>query len=105
MKDLKVIEINKRGDRIRLVRRENDGTCDLLAFAWMDRERTYFICSESNILERLPNIRSRRRQESEKLNTEPENLTLVIDQSKACELHYTSCAMVDHHNCCRMVDL
>ena len=52
----------------------------------MDREQRCFICSGSNMLEDLPNIRQRFRQENEKSNAEPEHLTLVIDQPKACEL-------------------
>ena len=76
------------------------GECDLLAFSWMDRERRYFICSGSNMSESLPNIRQRLRQEDKEPNADPERLTLVIDQPKACELYYACCAMVDRHNRC-----
>ena len=55
--------------------------------------------------EGLPNIRQRLRQEDEEPNAEPERLTLVIDQPKACELYYACCAMVDRHNRCRQADL
>ena len=42
---LQSIELQKRGDRVGLVRRkkEGEGDCDLLAFAWMNIERRYFI--------------------------------------------------------------
>ena len=79
--------------------------CDILAFAWIDRERRYFICSGSNMSEGLPNIRQRLRQEDVDPNAEPELLTLVIDQSKTCELYYACCIMVDRHNRCRQADL
>ena len=69
------------------------------------RERRYCICSGSNISEGLTNISSRFRQESEKPNTEPESLTLLIDQPKSCELYYDCCMMVDRHNRCRQTDL
>ena len=38
MKHFQAIELQKRGDRVGLVRRKNEGEgeCDLLAFAWMD---------------------------------------------------------------------
>ena len=55
--------------------------------------------------EGLPNIRQRLRQEDEEPNTEPERLTLVIDQIKTCELYYACCAMVDRHNRFRQADL
>ena len=73
MKHFQAIELQKRGDRVGLVRRKKDGEgeCDLLAFAWMDRERRYFICSGSNMSEGLPNIRQRLRQEDEEPNAEP----------------------------------
>ena len=51
--------------------------------------------------EGLPNIR----QEDEESNAEPERLTLVIDQPKACELYYACCTMVDRHNRCRQATL
>ena len=96
------IELKKGRDRVGLVRRKKlgEGECDLLAFAWIDRERRYFICSGSNMSGGLPNTRQRLRQEVEEPNTEPELLTLVIDQPKECELYYACCTMVDRHNRC-----
>ena len=39
LKNLQSIELQKRGDRVGLVRRkkEGEGVCDILAFVWMDR--------------------------------------------------------------------
>ena len=105
MKNLQSIELEKRGDRVGLVRRKEEGDCDLLAFAWMDRERRYFICSGSNMSDGEPNIRQKFRQEDEEDNAEPNNITLIIEQPKACELYYSYCAMVDRHNRCRQKDL
>ena len=42
---------------------------------------------------------------NEELNTEPEQLPLVIDQPKACELYYVCCVMVNRHSRCRQADL
>ena len=53
----------------------------------MDRERRYFICSDFSMLDGEPNIRRRLRQESEQINADPDNITLIIDQPKACELY------------------
>ena len=41
MEYLKSIEMEKRGDRVRLVRRKVEGDRDLLVFTWMDHERRY----------------------------------------------------------------
>ena len=101
MKHLKSIGIQKRGDRVCLVIRENEGYCDLLVFAWMDRERKYFICFGSNLSEGLPNIRSRPWQENEEPNAEAENLTLMIDQPNICDLYYGCYDMVNRNNHCR----
>ena len=86
LKHFQSIELEKKGDRVGLVRRkkEGEGECALLAFAWMDRERRYFICSGSNMSEGEPNIRQRLRQEDEEPNAEPEHVKLVIDQPKVC---------------------
>ena len=94
LKHIQYIKLEKRGDRVALVRRkkEGEGEIDLLAFAWMDRERRYFICSGSKMSEGEPNIRQRLQQEDEESNAEPERLTLVIDQPKAHELYYACCA-------------
>ena len=98
MKYLHVIESEKRGDKVVLVRRKEEDDCDLLAFAWIYREKRYFICSGSNISDGELNIRRRLRQESGEIIAELESLTMVIDQPKAYELYYTCCAMVDRHN-------
>ena len=105
MNHLKSIGIQKRGDRVCLVIRENEGYCDLLVFAWMDRERKYFICFGSNLSEGLPNIRSRLPQEIEEPDAKPKSLTLVTDQPQACKLYYNWCVVVDRHNRCRQIDL
>ena len=77
----------------------------MLVFTWMDRERRYFVCSVSSMLDEEPNIRRKLRQESEKINTEQESLNLFINQPKACELYYTCCAMVDRYNRCTHANL
>ena len=47
LKHFQSMELQKREDRIRLVRRkkEGEGEGDLLVFTWMDRERIYLIVS------------------------------------------------------------
>ena len=43
-------ELEKRGDRYRLVKRKTSPYgCDLLAYVWMDQYRRYFIASGSSI--------------------------------------------------------
>ena len=101
MKYIQSIVLQKRGDKVGLVRRKEGSDCDLLAFTWTDRERMYFICLDSSMSDGEPNIRRRLRQESEEVNAEPYNITLIIDQLKACELYYNYCAMINRHNHCR----
>ena len=103
MKHMQAIELQKRRNRVGLVRRKEEGDCGILVFALIDRERRYFICSESNMSDGKPNVRRRLRlrQESEDLDAERDSITLIIDQSKACELYYTYCTMDDRHNRCR----
>ena len=38
MKYLQAIELQKRGDRVGLVRKKEDSDCDSLKFAWIDRK-------------------------------------------------------------------
>ena len=84
MKYLQAIELQKRGDRVGLVRRKKEGDCDSLEFSWIDRERRYFICSGSNMSDGEPNVKRRLRQESEEPNAELDSITLIIYQLKAC---------------------
>jgi len=69
---------------------------------WIENGDTLFVPAQS---ECLPNIRQRLYQEDEEPNSEPELLTLVIDQPKACELYYACYVMVDRYNRCRQADL
>lgn len=57
MTNLQTIEVQKRVDRVGLVRRKDEGNCDLLSFAWMDRKRRYLICSSFSMSDEEPNIR------------------------------------------------
>lgn len=41
MKHLQAIELQKKGDRVGLVMKKENGDCDLLVFVWMDRKRRY----------------------------------------------------------------
>ena len=77
-----------------LVRRKEESYCDVLAFSWMDCERSFFICSDYNRMDGEPNIKRSLRQENEELNAESDSITLIIDQPKACEVYYTCCALV-----------
>ena len=77
----------------------------MLEFTWMYRERRDFIYSSSSTSDGEPNIRRSLRQESEEVNAEPDNITLIIDQPKTCEYYYNYCSMVDHHIRCRQADL
>ena len=62
MKHVQSIELQKRGNRVGLVRRKEEDDCELLVFTWMDCERRYLIFSGSSMSDGEPNIRRRFKQ-------------------------------------------
>ena len=92
------VELQDRGDRKGLVTRGDGGQPSLLAFVWMDRQRRYFISTASSLDAGAPYSRLRWRQVDESPNAEPTRVELTVPQSKAAEIYYDACAMVDRHN-------
>eukprot|EP00977_Amphora_coffeiformis_P024562 scaffold16228_cov210-Amphora_coffeaeformis.AAC.1 len=85
-----------------------DGTSadpDLLAFAWVDRNRRYFISLVSNLQEAAPIQRQRLRQVDTKEDATPEKVHLTIRQPIASKLYYDNCGCIDQHNRVRQADL
>eukprot|EP00977_Amphora_coffeiformis_P016005 scaffold4849_cov153-Amphora_coffeaeformis.AAC.1 len=77
----------------------------ILAFAWVDRNRRYFISSVSNLWEVAPIERHRMRQVDLAPNAEPERVYLSIRQPNASKLYYDNCGRIDQHNRVRQADL
>ena len=78
---------------------------DLVAFAWVDRDRRYFISSHSNLREAPPLQRMRWRQLNPDTNEEPVRQTISIKQPTCSKRYYERCGMIDHHNRTRQDDL
>ena len=98
MQYLTGIELHNRGDRHGLLALDESGMPTLLAYVWMDRDRRYFITNTSSLEAGAPYERVRWRQISDEANAEPERVELTVPQPVACEIYYSTCGKVDHHN-------
>lgn len=78
---------------------------DLTAFAWVDRDRRYFISTHSNLREAVPLQRTRWRQLNPDTNEEPVRQTISIKQPQCSKRYYDRCGMIDRHNRTRQDDL
>ena len=83
-------EIEKRGERYELVKRNNSPYgCNLLEYVCMDQYGRYFIASVSymDVGANMERIRSRQIEDVSK-NAYPMYVTLKILQPKASEIYY-----------------
>ncbi len=89
-----------RGERKGLVRYQKDSNKpEMVAFAWLDRERRYFISTAYGLDAGKPYYRDRYRQLEEGCKFTPaQKVQLYVPQPKACEVYYDTCAAIDHHN-------
>ena len=78
---------------------------DLMAFAWVDRDRRYFISNTSNLQPAPPIERRRLRQVDTAPNAPPQLVDLSISQPNCSKLYYDNCQMIDRHNRIRQDDL
>lgn len=67
---------------------------------WVGRARRYFICSAFSLEEGLPHHRFRWRQLSDEPDALPQRAKLHVPPSKAAELYYEGCGVIDGHNRC-----
>jgi hypothetical protein len=108
MAHLQSIQFNSRGDWSSLFHCGN-GTPedpDLLSFAWVDRDRRYFISSASNVRQAEDSIERRRlRQVDQASDALPEYVDLSINQPNCSSLYYDNCSMIDRHNRIRQDEL
>jgi hypothetical protein len=95
---LNTYELGTRGDRHALVKKNDIGDIEMLAFVWMDRERRYFIASAGSMSEGEPFVRQRWRQVDQTANASPDQIQLIVPQPKAVEIYYKVCGKVDQHN-------
>jgi len=99
------LELTERGEFKGLVTKAADGTCSMLAFVWMDRDRRYFIANASSLEEGEIYVWQCWCQVNQEANAAPTRVQLNIRQPKAAEIYYQACAMIDRHNRCRQDDL
>ena len=106
MKYLAYIELQKRGDRQRLVCLDEEKFPKLRAFVWMDRKQRYFTSSCSSLSLGIPYSRTLWRQvEDVAFNAQPERMEFDIPQPMAAEVYYKVCGEIEQHSRCRQDDL
>ena len=91
-------EFQNRGDRCALLSMDDMQRPNLMALAWVDRDRRYFIASTSSANEGTPIVRKRLRQLVNDRTTEPERVEVTIPQPQVCETYYSCCGKIDQHN-------
>lgn len=101
MATLASLPVTNRGDQISYVNRNSDGTLNMMALLWVDRERRYFICTASSAAASTMCERIRWRQ----TENGPQRVLITVPQPKAVDLYYSACAAIDKHNRCRQDDL
>ena len=94
---LQSYELGERGDRKGLVSYQ-DGKPTLLSYAWVDRERRYFISNTLSLSAGQPFVRKRWRQVDQTADASPEKVELLVQQPKATEVYYSVCSKIDRHN-------
>ena len=98
MQHLSRLLMPNRGDRHSLLKKDNKGTPDMMAFVWVDRDRRYFISTASSMQEGDPYARERWRQVNNDDNADPEKVEIQVPIPKAAELYYQVCGKIDQHN-------
>ena len=80
--------------------------CDILAYLWLDQDRTYFIASGSS-MDSAANMEGIRSHQLEEISTneDPVDVNPTIMQTKASEIYYGACYNIDQHNRCRQESL
>ena len=96
---LSKVEFKERGECCGLV---HDGSTakdpDLLAFAWVDRDRRHFTSTCSSLRMVDPIVRCRMRQVNQEENAEPEMVRLQMPQPLCSSVCCDNCGRVDQHN-------
>ena len=80
----------QKGERKGLLHKVN-GIPVMMAYVWMDRDRSYFIATSSSLTEGTPYERQRWRQVDRTINTDSECVTLTVPQPKSCEFYCSAC--------------
>lgn len=94
-------ELSSPGQSVSFVHREAQGTVDLMALVWVDRDRRYFISTTSTGVDGASLERVRWRQ----VDGAPQRVALSVPQPQVVETYYSTCAAVDRHNRCRQDEL
>lgn len=84
---------------------EQEADPDMVAFAWVDKNRRYFISTTSSLTKAAPLERTRVRQLVRDCTLPPERMHLSVEQPEASKQYYEYCAKIDQHNRIRQDDL
>ncbi|KAL9179705.1 hypothetical protein ACHAXT_008995 [Thalassiosira profunda] len=91
--------MGRRGDRYALVSfDEETGRPQLIAWAWMDRNRRFFVSTCCGLAEGTEIFRERYRQTSEDPQADAERVAIEVRQPKAVETYYNGAGVIDGIN-------
>ena len=96
----------QRGDRVALAHVDEDtATVDMIALAWLDRNRRKFITTAHGLEEGNPILRERWRQLGDDPNAPPQQVCIQIPQPLAVERYYEGAGTIDVSNKVRQHEL
>lgn len=101
MQALSTMEVCERGDHATYFHATPDGTIELMAVVWVDRDRRYFVATATSSLAGEPQERIRWRQGQERA----ERAVETVNQPQVSQDYYSCCSQIDRHNRCRQADL
>jgi len=90
--------VDGKGDFASLIHKDEESGTSVMATAWVDRDRKFFVSTCSSVAPGNNISRFRWRQVNKGANSEPERMNIRIPQPQLVQLYYDSCAMIDRHN-------
>ncbi len=104
MAHLQAIEFNKRGDQTHLVSLDSTNIVNMVALAWVNCKRRYFVGNAEGVTAAKPIFCKRWRQVSEDPFHNAEMVELKIDQPWMAETYYAAAGEIDCNNSQRQQD-
>ena len=100
------VTLPKRGSRSVLASISDEtGETELVAIAWVDRNRRFFVATTCGLGEGETIQRKRLRQLDKSGRAPPDKVIIEVDQPKAIERYYEGAGTIDRHNRIRADEL
>ncbi len=77
---------------------DETGETELVAIAWVDRNRRFFVATTCGLGEGETIQRKRLRQLDKSGRAPPDKVIIEVDQPKAIERYYEGAGTIDRHN-------